>query len=124
MKIVFARTIVKKEQITEVDITNITKAFFKGIFVKIKGEDLPRSSRLVKIYMTTLEGARRAVFLVDMESEDGFFLMYRSKNDEVGRNITIKNPKFKKLLWKYLRLLKEDIRDENYKVYRNSPDDV
>lgn len=117
MNIVFAQRIAKKEKINSNDQYVLAKSFAKGVFADIKGEDLPKNSRLVKLYMTTVDGHSRAVFLIDVKSKDGFFLFYRSKNDPVGKNITIKNKLFKVALHKYLLILKEDILDKKYEMY-------
>ncbi|MFH1218396.1 MAG: hypothetical protein V1679_00975 [Candidatus Peregrinibacteria bacterium] len=108
MKVVFARSILKKENIKE-EKEELIKAYSKGIFAIIKGYSLPKNSQLIKLYIHS----KRAVFLVDTKSKDGFFLFYRTKKDPIGRNITIKNTKFKERLTYYLLLLKEDIKNNN-----------
>lgn len=120
MKIIFSKSIAKKEQIHEREKNFLAKAYAKGIFTVIKGESLPKNSRLAKFYLTTRQGAYRALFLVDMFSGDGFFLFYRSKNDKIGKNITIQNENFKQALWKYLLILKQDIQVKNYEVFEAS----
>lgn len=120
MKIIFSKSIAKKEQIDELEKSFLAKAYAKGIFTIIKGEYLPKHSRLIKLYLTTRQGAYRAVFLVDMFSGDGFFLFYRSKNDKIGKNITIQNTNFKITLNKYLFLLKQDIQRKNYEIFEAS----
>ncbi len=107
----------KKGIIPSRDLDTILKSFQGGIFTLIKGKDLPRGSRLIKIYATTIQGARRIIFLVDVESNDAFFLMYRSKNDTVGKNVSIQNSDFRKLLHTYLELLASDIDTDNVDVY-------
>ncbi len=113
MKVVIADSIRKKEfrqgKIPQNDLESILRGYSEGIYVQIKGESLPKGSRLVKLYVTTIQGARRIVFLVDVETNVGFFLFYRSKNDILGKNISIKNPEFKKRLLQYLDLLSTDI---------------
>ncbi len=116
MKIIFAKSILKKENINNQEKNLICKAFGKGIFDIIKGENLPSNSELIKIYMTTVLGARRVVFLVDVVTKDGFFLFYRSKNDLIGENISIKNKIFKETLKKYLHLLKFDLENREYEL--------
>lgn len=73
-------------------------------------------TKLIKIYATTVGGARRMVHLVDAASGDVFFLFYRTKNDRIGENITIRNPEFKKKLQEYLVILFEDLKDDNFDV--------
>ena len=116
MKVIFSHTISRKEKISELK-AKIIKAYAKGIFTKIKGEQLPSGTSLIKIYTTTICGAGRLVFLVDMKSMDGFFLFFRAKNDPIGFNITIKNLKFKSVLHRYLKLLQKDLHDKNYEAF-------
>lgn len=116
MKLIFAHSLVKKEGVTSLEKGWLLKAYKKGIHKVIKGSALPVSSKLIKLYMTTVVGARRAVFLVDLKSGDVFFLLFRSKNDPIGENITIKNPKFKVTLLKYLVLLNEDLSNNDFET--------
>jgi len=99
----------KKGIINKNDLQKILDGFSEGIFTVIKGEDLPKGSRLIKVYSTTVAGAKRIVYLVDVSNNDAFFLFYRGKNDKIGNNISINNPEFKKLLNTYLALLDGDI---------------
>ncbi|MEK7672414.1 MAG: hypothetical protein AAB373_00875 [Patescibacteria group bacterium] len=114
MKIVFSNTIIAKEKLSEKDRNDVVKAVLKGIFILIKGKNLPVNSNLAKIYSTTIEGARRIVILINNGSRDSFFLFYRSKNDKIGENISIKNPHFQAELQKYLLILSEDLIENNY----------
>ncbi len=100
------------------DLNIILKSFDRGIFTIIKGDRLPRDSRLIKIYATTVAGARRIVFLVDAQSDTGFLLFYRSKQDKIGQNISIKNPVFKKTLQAYLDLLDGDLDSKSIDIYQ------
>src|SRR3989339_644749 len=116
MKVIFAKAILKKENINAQEKELILKAFKKGIFIIIKGNNLPSNSELIKIYMTTIWGARRIVFLIDTLTKNGFFLFYRSKNDLLGENISIKNNLFKEILKKYLLLLNSALRNKEYEI--------
>ena len=95
------KTLLKKEKVERYK-EKIVKEYAKGIFTLIKGEDLPRDSQLAKIYTTTISGVGRPVFFIQTETGDGFFLFFRSKNDGLGQNISIKNPKSRSQLRKYL----------------------
>lgn len=121
MKVVFAHSICRKEfkrgVIPPADLNIILEGYAAGISVTIKGESLPKASRLIKIYVTTVQGARRIVFLVDVETNTGFFLFYRNKNDELGKNINISHPAFKKRLHSYLDLLMKDVSSERLTSY-------
>lgn len=115
-RIVFARQILKKEKITQKDIGVILKVCGKYIFQRIKGENLPTEYSLIKIYVTTIEGARRLVLILDESIQVGHFLFYRKKEDPIGKNISIKNPEFKKALQQYLKLWDEDMEKDNFEI--------
>jgi hypothetical protein len=88
----------------------------KNIFTKIKGNKLPVDSSLIKIYATTVEGARRIVLLFDEKIKAGYFLFFRKKDDLIGKNVSIKNPEFKKELHKYLDILDSDIEENMFEI--------
>lgn len=121
MTVVIAHSIRRKEfkqgKISPMDLEIILGSYAEGIMVSIKGEALPKGSRLVKLYVTTIAGARRIVFLVDVETGTGFLLFYRGKNDTIGKNITIKNPVFRKRLLQYLDLLQSDLVTGRMQTY-------
>ncbi len=122
MNVVIAHGIRKKEfkhgEIPPHDLQTILSGYAEGISVTIKGESLPKGSRLVKLYVTTIQDARRIVFLVDVETNTGFFLFFRGKNDLIGKNISVKNPHFKKRLGVYLDLLGADITANRFATYK------
>ncbi len=89
MKVILSRTLIKKEEVGKEEKKWLLKALVKGIYEVIKGRDLPKNSELRKLYLTTVIGPRRAVFLVDIRSTTLFFLFFRSKKDPIGENITI-----------------------------------
>jgi hypothetical protein len=60
-----------------------------------------------------MHGPKRIVYLLAVEGGDMLLLFYRSKNDPVGRNVSIANPAFRSALDKYLMLLEADILDGN-----------
>jgi len=82
----------------------------------IAGAGLPADTRLLKAYATSKGGARRIVYLLSVKEGDLFLLFFRDKNDKVGKNVTIKNPDFKKQLLKHLDLLASDIESGNYEI--------
>lgn len=75
----------------------------------IKGEGLPKGTRLLKAYATSAPGPRRIVWLLEVEDGDLFFLFCRDKKDAVGENISLKNPAFRTALKKHLRDLASDL---------------
>lgn len=80
----------------------------------IKGSGLPPATKLLKIYATSPEGARRIVHLLSVEDGTLFLLFFRDKKDPVGQNITIHNKDFRRQLHKHLELLAKDLEDGNY----------
>lgn len=122
MAVIISHQIKKKEFrkgiIPQDDLQKILDGFREGIFTVIKGESLPKGSRLIKVYSTTVAGARRIVYLVDVLTNNAFFLFYRSKNDKIGKNISINNPEFRKMLHKYLALLSTDMDINGVDVYK------
>ena len=75
----------------------------------IAGKGLPPGTRLLKAYATSPGGARRVVYLLSVDDDTLFLLFYRDKDDQVGRNVSQKNPAFAMALTKHLALLREDI---------------
>lgn len=82
----------------------------------IKGADLPKSMCLLKAYGTSPSGAKRVVYLISPDGKDFFLLFYRNKNDGIGGNVTVKNPKFRKALRTHLAWLKEDYKNDRVTV--------
>jgi len=80
----------------------------------IKGSGLPPASKLLKIYATSPEGARRIVHLLSVDDGTLFLLFFRDKKDPVGQNITIHNKEFRRQLRKHLDLLAKDLEEGNY----------
>lgn len=115
-RIVFSHRILKKEKLLPKDIEVIVKVCEKDIFTKIKGENLLSESSLIKIYITTIEGAQRLVLILDEKINVGHFLLYRKKDDSVGKNISLKNPEFRKILKQYLNLWNEDMEKDNFEI--------
>ena len=117
MKIVIALQIQKKEKLTPLDIEVVLKSCKKWIWTPIKWKNIPKNYSLRKVYCTTSMWARRIVFLISWKNGITFLLFYRSKNDEIWKNVTIKNKDFKKAIWKYLDIVFKDLKDWNFKQY-------
>jgi len=115
-RIIFSNRLIKKENLSQKDIDIIIKSSQKNIFTKIKGDDLPKETSLIKIYVTTINEAKRLVFLLDEETSVGHFLFFRKKEDLLGKNISIKNPKFKEALRQYLKIWDEDMKNDNFEI--------
>ncbi len=82
----------------------------------LPGKGLPLGTRLLKAYATSARGPRRIVYLLAVEDGTLFLLFYRDKNDDIGANITPKNPAFANQLKKHLVLLKTDIEAGHFDV--------
>lgn len=80
-----------------------------GLAQPIAGKDLPKGTRLLKVYATTKQGPRRILYLLVVAEGDLFVLFYRDKKDAVGENMSPKNTAFNAELEKHLELLREDI---------------
>lgn len=119
MKVVFSKTIKKKElgNISQDELQILLDYDKRGIFTVIKWENLPKNTRLIKIYTTSASWAKRIVYMIDMLSKDAFFLFYRDKNDSIWKNISIKNNAFKIKLQQYLDILYKDIAENNLEIY-------
>jgi hypothetical protein len=75
----------------------------------IAAHGLPKGTRLLKAYATTKQGPRRILYLLVVQERDLFVLFYRTKQDEVGANMSPKNPAFNRALTKHLELLRDDM---------------
>jgi hypothetical protein len=103
-------------EIPEPDREVIIRSARVDLTTAIKGDQLPKGSRLLKAYPTSPNGARRIVFLLEVEGGDLFLLFYRNKKDAVGANMTIQNKAFKTQLDKHLNSLRDDLDSGNFEV--------
>ena len=56
------------------------------------------------------------VLVLDEAIDVGHFLFYRKKEDTIGKNVSIKNPQFKKALQQYLRLWEKDVENDDFEI--------
>lgn len=103
-------------EIPDLDRKVIVRSAKVDLTTAIKGEKLPKGTRLLKAYATSPNGARRIVFLLEVQADDLFLLFYRDKKDAVGSNLTIQNKAFKRQLHKYLHYLVDDLDSGNFEV--------
>ena len=75
----------------------------------IAGHGLPKGTRLLKSYATTKQGPRRILYLLVVQQRDLFVVFYRTKGDDVGANMSPRNPAFSSALTKHLDLLRDDL---------------
>ncbi len=87
------------------------------------GENIKNSRKIVetvlkKIYLTTLGGAARVVFLIQIDAHSSVLVMTRQKNDKkIGSNMTVDNPKFKEVLDKNLDSILQDLKSGRYEAF-------
>jgi hypothetical protein len=119
MSLIIGDSIRQKEfgtEIPEPDREVIIRSARVDLTTAIKGDQLPKGSRLLKAYATSPNGARRIVFLLEVEGGDLFLLLYRNKKDAVGANMTIQNKAFKTQFDKHLNRLRDDLDSGNFEV--------
>jgi hypothetical protein len=118
MPLVIAKAICKREfgsdTVPEQFVDVLKRSTAVDLATVIKGSGLPPASKLLKVYATSPEGARRIVHLLSVEDGTLFLLFFRDKNDPVGRNITIHNKEFRRQLHKHLDLLAQDLENGSY----------
>jgi len=114
MALIIAEGIRRREfggDIPAEDIDVLLRSARIALSTPIKGEGLPKGTRLLKAYATSARGPRRIVYLlaVAVAKEDLFLLFYRGKTDEIGKNISLANPAFRRQLNRHLDILINDI---------------
>jgi N-acetylmuramoyl-L-alanine amidase len=119
MSLIIGDSIRQKEfgtEIPEPDREVIIRSARVDLTTAIKGDQLPKGTRLLKTYATSPNGARRIIFLLEVEEGDLFLLFYRNKKDTVGTNMTIQNKAFKTQLDKHLNSLRDDLDAGTFEV--------
>ena len=119
MSLIIGDSIRQKEFGTDIPLPDrevIIRSARVDLTTAIKGDQLPKGTRLLKAYATSPNGARRIVFLLEVEEGDLFLLFYRNKKDAVGGNMTIQNKTFKTQLDKHLNGLRDDLDSGNFEV--------
>lgn len=93
----------------------------QGLGEKIKSSFKISATSLSKVYLTSAGSAGRAVFLLQINEDKSVLVIIRTKKDkQIGANMTIKNPKFQKLLDKNLGLIITDLARGHYSEYEIS----
>jgi len=80
----------------------------------IKGAGLPEGAKLIKAYATAPSGAKRVLYMMASDNETLMLLFYRGKDDDLGVNMSAKNPVFKRDLPKRLDMLLYDLESGDY----------
>ncbi len=112
MSLIVSHKIRQKEfgaKISADELDALKRSTRVALATPIAGKGLPAGTRLLKAHATTSQGPRRIVYLLAVEDGSLFLLFYRDKADDVGANITPKNPAFVAQLKKHLSLLASDI---------------
>lgn len=124
MKLILTASIRKAEfeplqQIFPLEIIKIAaKKCLEGLGTKIKSSTKISSTILKKIPLTSTGGAGRATFLLQIVDNNAILVMIRLKNDKkVGENMSIDNPRLKKVFDKNLALLFNDIEHDDYEEF-------
>ena len=110
MALFIAERIRKREfgrEISAADKETLLEGARVCLTAHLAGRGLPKGTRLLKAYTTTKQGARRILYLLVVSENDLFVLFYRTKNDDVGVNMSPKNPAFSSALKKHLDLLRD-----------------
>jgi hypothetical protein len=123
MAIIISRRIREKEfgsAIPTEDIQVLQRSGRVALATIIASKNLPPGTRLLKAHATSARGPRRVVYLLAVQEGDLFLLFYRDKNDEIGANVSPKNPAFRTQLKKHLALLREDIEANDIEIVEDS----
>lgn len=87
----------------------------QGLGQTIKSSSKIAGTQLKKLYLTSSGGAGRVIFLLKINNQKAVSVMLRAKNDkQIGSNMTIQNPQFKKALDENLDRILEDLETGNY----------
>ena len=132
MTIIVTRRI-KKRELRDFEIAEPKKLFAKlkekrDLAVTLSAPGLPPETALYKVYATSANGARRLLFFSRQKSvasnqpERWVLLFYRKKGDEIGDNMSAKNPAFTPELLKNLQWAVDDLNtstpeDPRYEEY-------
>ena len=94
------------------------KKSLSGLGENIKNTKKLSATTLSKVYLTSPGGAGRTIFLLQVSSEKAVLVLIRLKNDkQIGANMTVKNPKFEKILEKNLDLIFADLKSGKFTEY-------
>ena len=94
------------------------KKSLEGIGESIKSSLNIPFTCLKKIYITSIGGAARAIFLIKLSEKTAVLVVARLKKDKlIGSNMSIKNLKFKNILEKNLTKIFKDIKNGNFEKF-------
>lgn len=107
MPLVIAKSICRREfgneEVPPQFMNTLQRSMSVDLATAIKGSNLHKATKLLKVYATSSEGAMRIIHL--MATGDGtlFLLFFRHKKDKVGASSTIHNKEFRRQLHKHLK---------------------
>lgn len=87
----------------------------QGLGKTVKSASKIPGTQLKKINLTTSGGAGRILFLLKVGKQKAVLVMLRPKNDkQIGANMSVQNPKFKKVLEKNINTILKDLEAGDY----------
>lgn len=120
MKIILCHSILKKEikpllkYFSKGDIKKYVLKAAEGLGPELKGSNIP-NSKLVKIYMTSRQGAGRMIVLIFINKNYYLPIILRLKKDKLlGTNLSSKNQVLQDLLEKNLNFVMQDLKNGNF----------
>jgi len=121
LKLIIPHSVKKKDlgkTISKTQTKILKKAFFKPASpLAGKRLNLPKNTRLVKVYGTSPEGAIRIVFLFLLKNGNKVLLFHLPKKDKrIGKNITPKNKALVEELEKRLIQAKKNYPKKEYDI--------
>lgn len=117
--LIICKTIEKKElsltlkHFSRATIIEAYEKARKNLGENISGSDA-RDTKLIKVYVTTKNIPGRVIFLFFIKKDIYTPVILRTKTDRIGKNMTVKNKEFEKLLETNLDLVYDDIGKGNY----------
>jgi len=123
MRLVISKTIREieldplKKQISFEELKDVARKSLLGLGDTIKSTQKIPGMVLKKMYLTTVGGAARSIFLLQLDKKATVFVMLRLKKDKrVGENMTVNNPEFTKALQRNLGVVLSDIDSKQFDV--------
>lgn len=90
----------------------------EGLGDSIKSSAKISGTQLKKLYLTSTGGAGRVIFLLKVGKQKAVLVMLRPKNDkQIGVNMTVRNPRFRKVLEKNLDMILADLQLGHYEEF-------
>ncbi len=124
MKLILTHSIKKRELEPYIKIFSLevvkaaARKSLEGLGDEIKCSTKIPFTCLKKLYLTSSGGAGRVIFLLQISDKKSVLVLLRPKNDkQIGANMTIKNPKFKRALDRNLDLILKDLKNGDFEEF-------